>query len=138
MVEEYFNKMDHEERDLFNKLRQGALLKLELFRRYPDMYNFILAAYYETSTEVKEDIAEKNKKYTEFSLAKMYENIDISKFKEDVDVMKAMNIIFWTVEGYAGRHQEKLKKFDYYETNFNEMVAEIDVYFDMLKKCFYK
>jgi len=112
------------------------MLKIENFKRHPQMYDFFLAAYMEDCDEVKSELESKNKVITESGYSKIYEGIDFSKFKETIDVKKAIEIINWTLEGFSNREAEKLKNFSYEDSD--ELIKEINTYLEILKKSFYK
>jgi AcrR family transcriptional regulator len=59
-VNDFYNKINLEERDIIVRLRQISLTKLELRDKYPDIFNFILTAYMEDSREVKEELDKVN------------------------------------------------------------------------------
>lgn len=131
-------KFNYHEKDVFNRIRQGTLLKCEILKKHPEMYNFILAAYTEASDGLKKALENRNKEQMASYQWKIYEGIDISKFKEDVDVERAINVIAWTIEGFTNRKLEKIRGFSLYEVNLNELLTELDIYLEMLKKSFYK
>jgi TetR/AcrR family transcriptional regulator len=137
-AEMVFEKIDWEEKDIFNKYHQVALLKFELFKKYPEMVNFIKTAYLEESSEVINEIKAKYNHLVATTYQKMLTDVDHSKFREGIDVSKAMNIIFWSLEGYANQQQAKLLKVSLEEINLEEILAEMDAYLEVLKQAFYK
>jgi TetR/AcrR family transcriptional regulator len=118
--------------------RQATLLKIDLLQKHPEMYDFLAAAYMEDASEVKSDLESRNKGLIATSKVFLNEGIDTSKFKEDVDAKRAIDIITWTIEGFTNKEMERVKNFSLYEQNFNEVLKELDIYLEMLKKSFYK
>jgi hypothetical protein len=131
-------KFNRDEKDIFDRRRQVTLLKIEILEKHPEMYDFIATAYMEGSDEVKSDLESRNKKVAAIGQGIMNEDIDTSKFKEGVDAKRAIDIITWTIEGFTNREMERVKRFSLYEQNFNQLLKELDIYLDTLKKCFYK
>lgn len=131
-------KFNDDEKDIFARRRQAALLKIEILRKHPEMYNFLAVAYMEDSSAVKSDLESRNKKLIASSQGYLNGGIDTSKFKEGVDVKRATSIITWTIEGFTNKEMERVKSLSLYELNFNELLKEMDIYLEMLKKCFYK
>lgn len=131
-------KYDREETDIFARIRQTSLLKIEILKKHPEMYDFIAAAYMEDSGEVKSDLENRNKELYATREVILNEGIDTSKLKEGVDAQRAFDIITWTMEGYANKVMAKVKTFSLYELNFNQVLQELDIYLDILKKSFYK
>lgn len=138
LLKDYFGRLDTTSRDIFERLKQISFYKLELTGRFPEMFNFIMAAHFEESEEVKQDIFNRNNELLLQAYGKVYENIDHSFFKEGVDMKKAIEIITWVLEGFALRAQEKLKHSSNLELDFKDMLASFDPYLEMLKNCFYK
>lgn len=135
---EMFMKLNFKQKDIFARIREVSLLKLEILKKHPQMYDFILTAYMENSDDVKYDLESKNKALIAENQYKIYEDIDTAKFKEEVDAKRAINIIAWTVEGFTNREMEKIKHFSFNELNFSKMMQELDTYLEILKKSFYK
>lgn len=131
-------KFNNDEKDVFERRRHATLLKIGLLKKYPEMYDFLAAAYLEESGEVRNELELRNKELAAYGKLKLNEGIDTSKFKEGIDAKKAIDIITWTVEGYTNREMERVKNYSLYEQNFNEVLKELDVYLEILKKSFYK
>ncbi len=138
-MDEFFKKVDEEERDILYKLRQISSFKLELVQKHPSIFKFLQAAVLEQCIEVKNEIEERNKKLSESSYSKMFNNIDVSKFREGVDISRVINIIMWTLDGLATSKQQKVKALDTKgEIDYEKTFGEIDAYLDIFKNCFYK
>lgn len=135
---EILSKFNKDERDIFARRRQLTLLKIEILKKHPEMYDFIAAAYMENSGDVKSDLESRNKELSITGQTILNEGIDTSKFKEGIDAMRAIDIITWTIEGFSNKEMVRVKSFALYELNFNRVLAELDIYLDMLKKNFYK
>ncbi len=138
LTKDYFGRLDATSRDIFERLKQISSYKLELTGRFPEMFNFIMVAHFEGSHEVREDLDKRNNQLLLQAYAKTYENIDPSPFKEGIDIKKAIEIINWTLEGFAVREQEKLKHSDNFEQELKNLFDRFDPYRDILKKSFYK
>lgn len=137
-MEKIYAKIDWNERDIFIKLRQMALLKFELFIKYPELINYIKSAYFEDSNEVKNEVAQRHNKLVVTAYQQFFSDYDHSKFKEDIDINQAINIIFWTMEGFANQQQEKYKKFSSDQLNMEEIIADMETYSETLRNAFYK
>lgn len=131
-------KLNTEEKDYFERMRQATLLKIDLLKEHPEMYDFLAAAYMEESGEVKGELESRNKELAAYGRGKLYEGIDTLKFKEDIDANKAIDIITWTIEGYSNKEMERVKNYSLYEKNFHQVLNELDIYLEILKKSFYR
>lgn len=138
LKEDYFGRLDTASSDIFERLRQISAYKLEILGRFPEIYNFLMAAHFEESGEVKHDIQKRDNELLQKGYGKVYENIDFSLFKEGIDIKRTIEIITWSVEGFAIREQEKLKHSDNLEQDYQNILAGFDPYLDILKKSFYK
>jgi TetR/AcrR family transcriptional regulator len=137
-LERILEKVNWDEKDIFFRYRQIASLKLELFKIYPEMFNFIKSIYTEASSDVKSDLNRMGKELFASSFLKLFSDIDTSNFKQGIDINKAINVINWTLEGFAYQQQEKAIRLNLEQINNEEALAEMDVYVEMLKNSFYK
>jgi TetR/AcrR family transcriptional regulator len=138
IMEEFYPKLDSDENDLLEKYRQIAILKLDLMKKHPDMFHFIKIAYEEESAEIKKELKIRNKETIATSYAKLFKNIDTSKFKEELNIERTIHIITWTMEGFSYQQQAKTKNIPIDETNWDEVLDEIDQYINILRISFYK
>lgn len=101
IMDEFYSKIDWNERDLFIRFRDLIVLEFELMKKYPDIFNFFMAAYHEESADVKIELEKRNKEILVSSYQKLFTDIDTSKFKQGIDINRAINIIIWTMEGFS-------------------------------------
>lgn len=138
ITNEIYAKIDWNQNDLLIKLKDTVLIKLELFSKFPDMFDFVRIAYEEESPEIKKDLEKQNKEAIANSYLKLFENIDSSLFKEGIDIQRAITIIVWTMEGLGKQHQETTKALPLSQINMDEVLLEMDLFIETLKKGFYK
>ncbi|WP_314590178.1 TetR/AcrR family transcriptional regulator [Paenibacillus terrigena] len=138
LMEEFLAKLDAEEKDLFVKWRQAFMLKFDLIRKHPDLFDFLRVAYMEDAAEIKEELKQRNKELMATGFNAMFSNIDTALFKEGADMERTLHIITWTLEGFGTRHQEILKTTPYTEIDMEELAQEMDRYMTLLKQAFYK
>lgn len=137
-MDEFFKRVDENESDIFVKLRQISTFKLELLNKYPSIFKFLEVAVGGKCNEVKSEIEERNKRLSESSYSKIFNNLDKSKFRDGVDVSRAINIIMWTLDGLGSIYQQKTKASAYKQSEYEKVFSEIDVYIDIFVSCFYK
>lgn len=138
LMKELVGKVNWEEKDLFLKYKQLATLKLDVFVKYPQMFDFLTSAYFEEDGEVKKEIETRTKDLLSIGYQQFFTDIDYSKFKEGIDVEKAANIVFWSMEGFSNSHQERIKQLTLENFELDEVYTEMDAYLELLKKVFYK
>lgn len=134
----FFDKIDLEETDLLKRLRQVLLIEFMLIEKHPDMLHFIQTANAENCDEIKHDLESRNADYITDGYRKVLSGFDITQFKEGTDIERAVNIIIWSMEGFAAKEQAKLKAHSVTELHFNEILSEMDLYFELLRTCFYR
>lgn len=137
-AEKIYDRLDWEERDIFEIIRQVSVIKFEMFSTYPDLINFLNSVFHEEDVEVKEEVEKIRESLTDSSFTKLFSNIDATKFREGIDVRKAIQVIYWTFEGFANQQQAKAKSMSVADIYKEDVLAELDSYTELLKKSFYK
>lgn len=137
-MNEFYKRINLDEKDFFVRLRQIQLIKMELLNKYPDIFKFLQVAYIEKSSDIKDDLDNSNKKYLESASNKVFEGIDMSKFKDGIDIKKVINIITWTLQGFADGLLNKAKLTSSNQINYEKAFSETEDYLEIFKNCFYK
>lgn len=136
--QEYFDQINLHEKDIFERLRQTCLLKIQLLKKYPWIFDFIRVAVFTDSEMVKEEVEKRRKMVETSSFERFYGDIDTSGFRSGLDIEKSKQLIFWAVGGYADQILEKFKSLDIKEFDFDKIRTEFDGYLDELRKTYYK
>jgi TetR/AcrR family transcriptional regulator len=137
LLDKIYEKVNWDERDIFIRYREISLIKLDLFKIYPDMFNFIKSII-STESELKNELNHRGKELFDISFQKLFSDIDTSKFKKGIDIPKAISIINWTLEGFAYQMQERAAKLSLEQINQEEAIAEMEEYLEMLRNSFYE
>lgn len=139
-LNDFYSKVDYRETDVIKRLRQIALLKIELIQKHPDLYDFILSSMVEDSIEIKPELENKYKDAVQDGFSKLFSNIDDSKLKEGLDVRHVSEIIMWVAQGLGNRILEQMRQDTDYKSHFNvhAYMAEFDEYLAILESSFYK
>ncbi len=135
---EYFSKVDVNEKDLFARLRQISLLKMQVIQKHPWIFDFIRVATLTNSEAVNNELNERRKRFKKYSLDRFYKDIDTSRFRENLDIEKTKQLIFWAIGGYAEHVLDRVKESKVDSINFDEIQKEFDVYLEELRKVYYK
>ncbi|MBY0095635.1 TetR/AcrR family transcriptional regulator [Mesobacillus maritimus] len=135
---EFFNEERFAEPDVFERLKNIMILKSQMMKKYPEIFNFFISAYTETSSDIKNELDDSHHELMQSSYAKIFENIDTTMFKENIDMKRAIQIVFWTLEGYSNQVMEKVKHTNQSDNDFSAEFAEVDLYIQMLKTAFYQ
>src|SRR5690554_1371685 len=135
---EYFSKVDVDEKDLFERLRQTSLLKMQVMQKHPWIFDFIRVATLTDSEAVNNELIERRKRIEKNSLERFYNDIDTSRFRDNLNIEKAKELIFWAVGGYAEKILSRVKRSEVDSINFDDIQNEFDGYLDELRKVYYK
>jgi AcrR family transcriptional regulator len=132
MGKEYYTLLNTGQRDILELMRQSLLLKMDLSYRFPALFDFMGAAY------AAGEYAGKFSSMQGDMISRLHSNADMSMFKEDIDAHKAVNIIQWSLLGYSNSHISRDKSIADYQASYEAYLKEIDEYFSLFKKIFYK
>ncbi|CAM3827823.1 TetR/AcrR family transcriptional regulator [Mesobacillus zeae] len=138
LIAEFYGKIDWEETDLLRKLRQVTLLKFELMKKHPALFDFLRVAYEEKAADIRPSLEERNQGMTAEAYGCLFEHIDPSLFKEGIDMMAAVNMTVWTMEGLGQTLQVKMKDVSVEEIDQAAVLKEMDVYLELLRFAMYK
>ena len=86
--------------DLFESMERGMHAKMELIRRYPDMANFTIRAFYEKDGEICAAIQESYHRYFNFKADRTRIDLDPAQFIPGLDVPMMYREMYWASEGY--------------------------------------
>ena len=138
VMAEFYDLINLEDRDILQRLRQIALLKMDLMQKHPMIFNFIAHASFPDSEDVKINIMEQRDKLTNDVYPKLFYDIDRSLFREDIDVDTAINTILFTIEGYAqGEANPDKSTADYYG-EYERYLNDLERYIQLFKMSFYR
>ena len=140
MYKAVIDRIDWNETDLFERLKQLALVKLEISRIYPHMFDFLLKMLSFKKAGKVEEIFELYKGYgidfRQVSEDIYTRNVDYTRFCDPSTTGEAINIVRWSLEKYG--EEQLLRLGADARQSFSDAVAGMDHYMDILKKTFYK
>ena len=135
---EYFELMNFKERDIFERLRQSYLLQLELLQKHPWIFEFNKVSATIKPEEINKELEERRKGKQPLCYETMFDVIDESKFREGLDVKRCKQMIFWANIGFTNQILEDVRNSEKNELDYDMIVAQLDGFFNELKKIFYK
>lgn len=118
--------------DIFDIMYRGLLAKASMMKKYPDMGNFSIKAYYEKDPEVVKDVQKIVAPYTKMETNMTLPPLDKSKFKEGLDLNMMYQDMYLASEGYLWRMQQTDK------LDINRMVADYKKIIDFWKSIYLK
>ncbi|WDV44911.1 TetR/AcrR family transcriptional regulator [Clostridiaceae bacterium M8S5] len=133
MINAIEDGIDWEESDLLERIKQVALIKLEVTKKYPEIQSFINVIMEKRTVQ---ELKEKAEDIMPELICQIYnKNIDYSKFK-DIDVSRAINTIRWTIEKMSEEYFNKAKKLEE-DIDMQKAIAEMDKYLDLFREVLY-
>jgi AcrR family transcriptional regulator len=144
---EYMDLINTDQCDMLDFVWQSSLLKQDLSRRYPAVFDFITSTYLDTRHSLHPIQAAHLAQFSEMRnhvMNKAMANCDLTRFRSDIDPMKAIEIITWALAGYAEAATAKIAE-DNLSTvgeiareNYDNYLDEFKSYLEILRRCFYK
>ncbi len=140
MVEIMESQIDNMPDDVFERWIAFAKLKMGVAVQYPNLADFMQRTFKDDTTDVQKLIKEEFARFSKDFSQKVYQGIDLSKFKPDVDVQKALQTIWWVLEGYAlTKQQESINLTQARDAEFQQgLIDEMESYLAILRKSFYQ
>lgn len=135
---EYFDLMNFNEKDIFERLRQSYLLQLELLQKHPWIFEFNKISAITRSDEINKELEERLKRKQSLCCETMFDLIDESKFREGLDIEKCKQLIFWANIGFANQMLEEIRNSEIDKLDYDRITAKLDGYLNELRKIFYK
>jgi len=135
MDKEYFELMNFNVKDIFERLRQSYLLQLELVRKYPWIFELNKLAAASNPDEIKKGI--EKRATVKLSSCNIFGMIDESKFRVGLDVEKCKQFILWSNIGFTNQILEEARNVEFDNLDYDGIVAKIDDNLQELKKVFY-
>jgi len=138
IINELLHENTTEERDVMERLKKFFLAELELVNKYPDMFEFVKMVNTEDIPSLSEKISERNLEKVNESYANIFKDIDQTRFKDDIEIEDALNVIRWTLNGLSERYRSTCKQIPLSQLDFNLTKEEVNRYFRLFRKLFYK
>lgn len=135
---EFYDLINLEQRDILERWRQIALLKMDLMRKHPMIFTFIAHASFPDSEEVRSTIMEQRGRFTHEVYPKLFYDIDRSLFREGIDVDAAIRVILYTIEGYAQGEADPDKSTADYYREYERYLRDLERYIKLFRASFYK
>lgn len=140
MYKATIDRIDWSETDLFERLKKLAVIKLEISRNYPHLFDFMLKMLSNKQASKVADIMALYKSYgIDFQQVNedIYtRNVDYARFRDPSTIRETINIVRWALEKF-GEEKLLLLSADSH-LSFAEAVTEMDSYMEILKRSFYR
>lgn len=136
--ERYLALINTGQPDIIERLWQISLLKRDLSGQYPSIFEFLTASYMAAASDPSDGFMPRFKELQGEFLRVIYDGIDTSLFKEGLDIKRAVNIIQWTLNGYAQTIVSEGRFFADYQRDYDLYMSETRAYLDLLRRLLYR
>ncbi len=136
---EISSQISWDEQDLVERIKKLVIVKMKVGERYPNMFDFIVKVLSHKKASSVDDIYEFYGAYGvnfETMLKDIYtKNVDYALFRNPNEIQKNINIVQWTLEKYSEQMLATMNETD--SLDYDQIVAELDEYLNILKRTIY-
>ena len=140
MYRAIMDRIDWEQTDLFERLKQIALIKMEIQKSYPHLFDFLLKVISNQHLAKAAEMIEFYKGYgldfEQVSQDIYTRNVDFGKFRDPATTREAINIVRWSLEKYSEELLAQMGSVT--PLDLAQAAASMNHYMDILKQSFYK
>ena len=138
LVQVYERFLPASDRDIFERLKQILIIKLEQIAEHPLEYDLMQKALLVAKREGFEELATLFGQLTVEWTGKLFEDMDLTKFRPGTDIQKAIEVITWTLEAYGQKYTaENTDVIGRLIMNRDEVLRGMDEYTAILKAGLY-
>ena len=138
---DFLDLINVHQKDILDSIWQLSLLKQDLSRRFPAIFEFLANVYVnEKDSPVKEHL-ERFHQIRDKMMYEVFSNCDKSLFKDDIPPDKAIKIIMLTLDGFTQQKVTQLAQQgigEVFRQNYDTYLEELKEYLDILRLAFYK
>ena len=120
------------ERDFFLALEKGQEIKMDMVRRMPGLFRFVMQAYYERDSILTPKLRKKLDDVLAQSTDQFLGRMDLHKFKDGVDPKAVVRLLMLASEGMLAETGACTAE------EINTLFGEYKNYADMLRRHLYK
>lgn len=134
---EYFDKLDYNEKDIFVRLENSYCMQIEILKKYPWIFDFILFKSTVKSDEINKKLETVYLDGEVLCLKKLFENIDESKFRKGLNVNSCKEVILWSNIGFTNQILEDLKSTNSDQLNYTDVLVKLEDFLIDQRRVFY-
>ena len=123
---------DFGETDFFLALKMGQEIKMDMVRRYPGLFRFVMRAYYERDSVLSPKLRKGLNSLLEITSRDFLTRMDLYKFKDGIDPWEVIRLLTLAAEGMMARTNACTAE------EIETLFLEYQKYADMLRQNLYK
>lgn len=133
-----YDYIDVNEPDYLIRLKQVGIVKLQLSKIYPNIFNFLTAAYFDKDPSIIKIVVFYNREIINEGYNRLSEGVDFSKFREDLDLSMILNSITATLQDWSEKYILENQIDGVIKYDIKEINEELDKHYNFFRKSFYK
>lgn len=136
--EDYWNKLDWQEKDIFKRLLQSYTLQIDIMKQNPWVFDFTDLQVETKSEAINQKVAHKAKQQPSHCAEDLFNDVDETKFRTGLDVARCKQLIFWGNIGFTNEILAELKHSDYEQIDYQGITDKLTQYLEDLRSVFYE
>ncbi len=137
-MSEFTSVVNYEDKDYLNRLYSAFVLKINMIKKHPDLFDFLLKVTQESDIEISTDILDNNIKVVKKGFEMLYSDLDKSMFKEDFELSDALNLIEKSFYGLGMMAQNEIRMAVTNDDILDKYFKQADEMLKLLRKVLYK
>ncbi|HSW35828.1 MAG TPA: hypothetical protein VLH18_04400 [Candidatus Limnocylindrales bacterium] len=126
--------MEYNKEDLFERLLKWTMRKWALSEQYPLHYAFLVKQLLDCPPDINLKVTEMRNEYKAQSLSLFMHNLDFSNLRQGISKQKALEVVFYVIEGLKERNIAKYKQNPRPLNELhNEILNDIKEYLDICR-----
>jgi len=136
---EYIDLINVFQKDILDSIWQLSLLKQDLSRRFPTIFEFLTRVYVDDKDCPAKTHIEQFQQIQAKMMKDIYSHIDMSLFRDDIAADKALELIMMMLNGYIQKTEAYVREKGVFSgKSYDDFLDEFKQYLDIIRKCFYK
>lgn len=138
IAEDYWNRLDWQEKDIFKRLLQSYTLQIDLMKQNPWIFDFTNLPIETKSEAINQKVAHKAKQQPSHCAEDLLKDIDETKFRTGLDVARCKQLILWGNIGFTNEILKELKHADHDQIDYQAIINKLTQYLEDLRTVFYR
>lgn len=134
---QYFELIDTNESDLFERLKKISIVKMEFLKEYPDSMNFMAAIFFKSNDYIDDVLKSRIEELQNKGYDIIYGNLDYTLFRKDIDPVRTLQLVQWAFHGYEEELKRHLRDQDVTMIDYQPYFDDFFAYLDAMKTAFY-
>jgi AcrR family transcriptional regulator len=135
---EYYQLINYDETDIFNRLRQSYALQIKLLKKYPWILDFSKLSSVTSSNEINNELTKRHSIQNTTCYPSIFELISEARFRANLDIEKCKQIIYWSNVGFTNQILETIRNTEHSSIDYIKISKLLNEYINDLESIFYQ